>query len=148
MKRLIVPLLLAAGFSVFSDPSQAKALDTAELETWLKKYEVAWETFDAAAAGRLFTGQATYHDNAYKPVMQGRAAIEQYWRTETANQRDVDFQSQVIAVSGNTGVAHWSAKFSLKSNGATIELDGVFVLEFDNSGQCKALREWWFVKTE
>jgi len=145
--KLVNPLLIAAGLMLSSLPAQAKALDTAALEAWLKKYEAAWETFDAAAAGSLFTDQATYHDNVWKPVMQGRAAIEQYWRTETADQRDVDFQSQVISVSGNTGVAHWSAKFKLKSNGATIELDGVFVLEFDGSGRCKALREWWFVRS-
>jgi hypothetical protein len=132
--------------SVLSFPAQAKALDHAALEAWLKKYELSWESFDASVAGQLFTEDATYHDYAFKPVMQGRAAIEQYWRTETTDQRDVDFQSRVIAIDGNTGVAHWSVKFTLKSKGTTVELDGVFVLEFDVSGKCKSLREWWFVK--
>jgi hypothetical protein len=52
----------------------------------------------------------------------------------------------VIAVNGNTGVAHWSAKFRLASTGAMIELDGVFVLEFDANGQCTSLREWWHLR--
>ncbi len=78
---------------------------------------------------------------------KGRAGIEEYWRGVTADQRDVQFESQVIAVNGNTGVAHWSAKFRLQSSGATIELDGVFVLEFNESGECSLLREWWHVRT-
>ena len=77
---------------------------------------------------------------------QGRAAIEEYWRTITADQRDVKFESKVISTNGNTGVAHWKATFRLQSTGATIALDGVFVLEFDDQGVCKSLREWWHVK--
>ena len=33
-------------------------------------------------------------------------------------------ETQVIAVNGNTGVAHWKATFKLQSTGATIALDG------------------------
>ena len=58
------------------------------------------------------------------------------------------FESQVITISGKTGVAHWQATFRVASTGATLALDGVFVLEFDGSGQCKSLREWWRLKTE
>jgi hypothetical protein len=59
----------------------------------------------------------------------------------------VKFESKVIAVNGKTGVAHWHAKFRVASTGAILELDGVFVLEFDESGLCKSLREWWHLKT-
>jgi len=139
---VLIAFLTAAPFAV-----HGKDLSSGALGAWLKQYEAAWETRDASAAGRLFTEGATYRDSAYQPVMQGRAAIEKYWSTETADQRDVRFESQVIAVNGNTGVAHWTATFKLASSGATVDLDGVFVLEFDESGRCKALREWWFVKS-
>jgi steroid Delta-isomerase len=146
MKRLLAPLLIAASLMAVAFSAQAKGLDTPALEAWLQKYGAAWEGKDPAAAGKIFTADATYHENVYEPVMQGRAAIEKYWGTVTADQRDIKFESKVIAVNGNTGVAHWSATFKLASTGATIALDGVFVLEFDASGQCKSLREWWFVK--
>ena len=148
VKRIVGLSMVAALLTALSFAAQAKtkSLDAALLQGWLQKYEAAWESRDGAAAGRIFAEDATYQDEVWKPVMQGRAAIEKYWSTVTADQRDVDFQSKVIAVDGNTGVAHWSAKFKLASTGATVELDGVFVLEFDASGQCKALREWWFFK--
>ncbi len=146
MNRFFAPLLIAACLTTLSFPAQAKALDTSALEAWLQKYGSAWESRDAAAAGKIFSADASYHENVYEPVMQGRAAIEKYWGTVTADQRDIKFDSKVIAVNGNTGVAHWSATFKLASTGATISLDGVFVLEFDDAGQCKSLREWWFVK--
>jgi len=77
----------------------------------------------------------------------GRRGIREYWATVTADQRDVDFTSSVVAVNGHTGVARWSAKLKSASSGVNVELDGVFVLTFDDSGLCSELREWWHVRT-
>lgn len=147
MLRQILRPMLIAGLLTVACAAQAKTLSHAALETWLQKYGAAWESRDAAAAGTLFTTDATYHEMPFDAAKQGRAAIQDYWKTVTADQRDIQFESKVIAVNGNTGVAHWKATFKLASNGATIALDGVFVLEFDASGQCKSLREWWHVKS-
>ena len=148
MNRRIAPLLIAGLLSVFISTAQAKALTSTALESWLQRYGAAWEARDPAAAGKLFVADASYHEMPFDAPKQGRAAIEEYWRTVTADQRDVKFESKVIAVNGNTGVAHWKATFRVASTGATLALDGVFVLEFDASGQCKSLREWWHLKTE
>jgi ketosteroid isomerase-like protein len=145
LKRLVRPLLLAGFLATLAAAAQAKVDNTA-LEAWLQKYGAAWVARDATAAGPLFTVDATYHEMPFDPVKQGRAAIQDYWKTVTADQRDIQFESKVIGVNGNTGVAHWKASFKLQSTGATIALDGVFVLEFDEKGQCKSLREWWHVK--
>ena len=77
----------------------------------------------------------------------GRAGIRDYWATVTADQRNVDFKSQVVAVNGQTGVARWSASLTSAASGVRVELDGVFVLTFDASGLCSELREWWHVRT-
>jgi hypothetical protein len=75
--------------------------------------------------------------------------LDDYWRTVTADKRDIKFNWKLFAVNGYTAVAHWSAKFRLESTGAIIELDGMFVLEFnpENPGQCSALAEWWHVRS-
>lgn len=147
IRKIVRPLLGAALLLAFAFAAQAKALDDAALETWLKKYGAAWETRDPAAAGALFTADASYHEMPFDPAKQGRAAIQDYWKTVTADQRDIQVETKVIAVNGNTGVAHWKATFKLQSSGATISLDGVFVLEFAATGECKSLREWWHVKS-
>jgi len=144
--RFTRTILLAVAMAAFAVSAQAKPLKAPALEAWLKNYGAAWLAKDPAAAGHLFTTDAVYHENAFETPMQGRAAIEAYWARVTPDQTDIRFESRVIAVNGNTGIAHWKASFKLQSTGATIELDGVFVLEFDEQGVCKNLREWWFVK--
>ena len=148
LKRFIQTLLLAGTLAALSASVHAKPPRAPALEAWLQKYGEAWVARDAAAVGKLFTTDASYHEMPFDAPKQGRAAIEDYWRTVTADQRDVKFEPQVISANGNAGVAHWKASFRLQSTGATITLDGVFVLEFDRQGACKSLREWWHVKVD
>jgi hypothetical protein len=131
---------------VASGPTPAAAADLtrAALEGWLQRYEQAWESRDPAQAAELFTADATYRETPFAEPFRGRAAVRDYWASVTADQRDVDFEYDVIATSGSTGVAHWSATFTQPSSGAKVALDGVFVLELDAEGRlCRSLREWW-----
>jgi len=127
-----------------SGPAAAADLTRAALEQWLQRYEQAWESRDPARAAEIFTADATYRETPFAEPFRGRAAVRDYWASVTADQRDVDFNYDVIAVSGDTGVAHWAATFTQPSSGAKVELDGIFVLELDAAGQlCRSLREWW-----
>jgi hypothetical protein len=121
-------------------------LTSASLEAWLARYEQAWEQRDPAQAAALFSENAPYHEMPFAAPKAGRAGIRDYWATVTADQRDVDFKSQVVAVNGQTGVARWSARLTSAASGARVELDGVFVLQFDGDGLCNELREWWHVR--
>lgn len=118
----------------------------AGLEAWLGRYGSAWEARDPALAASLFAPDATYHEMPFDAPMVGRDSISAYWARVTADQRDVAFRARLIAVTGDTGIAEWAATFRSASSGATIELSGVFVLAFDGSGLCTALREWWHVR--
>jgi hypothetical protein len=65
----------------------------------------------------------------------------------TEDQRNVAFESRVVAVEGRTAVARWSASLSSASSGSRVELDGVFILVFERDDLCSELREWWHVRT-
>ena len=139
--------LLAAGLlALQAGPASAQQLTTAAVEKWLAGYEHAWESRDAASAAELFTANASYHEMPFDAPKVGQAGIREYWASVTADQRDIDFKSQVIAVNGQIGIAHWSATFAAASTGARVELDGMFLLTFDAGGRCSDLREWWHLR--
>jgi uncharacterized protein (TIGR02246 family) len=122
-------------------------LTQAAVEAWLSRYKEAWEQRDPARAAALFTEDAAYHEMPFDAPKAGRSGIRDYWTTVTADQRNVDFNSRVVAVTGRTAVARWSASLSSASSEARVELDGVFILTFVDSGLCSELREWWHVRT-
>lgn len=127
--------------------ASGQSLSRSTVEQWLAGYERAWEARDASQAAALFTPDARYHEMPFDAPKAGRAGIAEYWTSVTADQRNVDFKSEVVAVTGNTGVARWSATLTSAASGTRVELDGVFVLTFDANGLCTELREWWHVRT-
>ncbi len=135
-----------AAASIAAGPSMAEPLTTGALTDWLARYEHAWEARSPEAAAALFTEHATYREMPFDAPFTGRDAIRDYWRSVTSDQREVDFTSDVLSVSGNVGVAHWAATFTQPSTGKRVALDGIFVLAFAADGRCESLREWWHSK--
>ena len=112
-------------------------------DLWLGSYCRAWENKDPAAAGALFTDDASYQESPYVEPMRGRAAIIEYWSHVPRTQDDIHFTYETIASTGLVSVAHWTAEFTRISSNTKVKLDGIFLLTFVESGLCKSLREWW-----
>jgi ketosteroid isomerase-like protein len=143
--RILVSVCVL-GATIVSIAWAQPAIDAATVEQWLAGYEAAWENKDAAAAAALFTADARYQETPYSEPFRGREGIADYWANVTADQRDIDFEFEVLAVDGRTGVASWSAVFAVGPAGDRVELNGVFVLEFAPQGLCAELREWWHAR--
>jgi len=122
------------------------SLTTEKVEAWLEGYKMAWETLDPDKAAELFTSDATYQEDPYSDPFLGQKGIHEYWTRVTSNQRNVDFSFEVLAVSGNTGIAHWHSEFKTVEPETSIILDGIFVLEFSSDRLCQSLKEWWHFK--
>jgi ketosteroid isomerase-like protein len=135
-------IALAAGAGC---ADSSPGLGEAALGEWLGAYEAAWESKDPGAAAALFSPDAVYRETPFAEPFQGRDQIRAYWAEVTSAQSEIDFDFDVIAVTGSTGVAAWSARFGL-ADGTPVELDGVFVLEFDAAGLVGSLREWWHAR--
>lgn len=112
-------------------------------EDWLRRYGEAWERADPAAAAQLFTEDCQYFETPFSPPACGREGVLQYWSAVPEGQADVSFQYRLLAVQSSTAIAHWNASFTRRATGSGVALDGVFVLEFDDRGRCRSLREWW-----
>ena len=123
-------------------------LTVAQFDEWLKAYKAAWETRDPAAAAALFTADVAYHWTPYDPPQLGRAAITAAWEGAVHGQKDVRFRYEVLAVEGMRGIAHWNTRLTSVPAGESVELDGIFVVEFEGPGLCQLFREWWHVRSK
>ena len=116
------------------------------LEAWLAEYGRAWQARDANRAAALFTESARYYETPFDAPKAGRDGIRDYWTTVTADQRNVGFKSEIVAINAQHGLARWSASLTSAASGARVELDGMFFLTFAD-GLCAELREWWHVRS-
>jgi len=140
-----MPLLAITVLATSCSPAPG-GINEQSLRSWLQAYGAAWESKDSGQIAEIFTEDATYQETPYAEPFLGRDGISDYWASVTADQADIDFDFEVISISGNTGVAEWSARFRSISGEVPVELNGVFVLEFDDSDTVRSLREWWHVR--
>lgn len=115
----------------------------AAADRWLRDYGKAWEEASPQRAGELFTEDCRYYETPFSKPEIGRDGVARYWQAVPDSQSEVVFQHQVLAIQGQSVIAHWSASFTRVPSGVHVKLDGVFALEFTDAGLCSSLREWW-----
>lgn len=119
-------------------------MDQLSFRAWLDAYGRAWETRDPAAVVELFSEDATYQETPFSEPMRGRDAIRQYWVNSVENsQEQIRFESEILAIVGEVGIARWRASFVRVASGKGVRLDGIFLLTFNAEGVCLKLQEWW-----
>jgi hypothetical protein len=113
------------------------------IDSWLLSYGRAWQARDANAFSELFSPDAIYHWTPFREPQLGRQAIASAVSTAFSGQRDIQFESRLLAGSSDLYVAHWSREFTRIASARRVTVDGIFVLRFDDRGRCQEFREWW-----
>jgi ketosteroid isomerase-like protein len=114
---------------------------------WLTNYGQAWEAGDAPRAAGLFTEEAIYRVTPFDKPLEGRKAIQSYWQAGPGSgHKDVEFSYRIISVRGDEGIAHWQASFRKENSNIPVNLDGILIAKFEDSGLCTDFEEWWHRK--
>jgi ketosteroid isomerase-like protein len=114
---------------------------------WLQDYVSAWKSYDKEAIGALFSENATYQYNPYDEgddVLRGRDVIIANWLENADAPNSWQAAYKVVAVDGNVAVAQGRTQY-FQADGKTIrrEFDNIFVMRFDDKGQCYEFCEWF-----
>ena len=120
-------------------------IDHETVADWLNAYVEAWKSYDPKAIGNLFAAGATYSYGPFdeEPV-RGRDAIVANWLEYQDAPGSYDAHYEPIAVDGNIAVANGRSRY-FEADGKTPRkvFDNIFVLRFDDQGQCVDFREWY-----
>jgi hypothetical protein len=111
------------------------------VERWAEAYRVAWESADSEAAAALFSETGTYRDNIYEEPHEGRVGVAGYWSEVTAAQSNVTVRMGEPFVDGERAVVEFWTTMDVESSPMT--LVGALLLDFDQDGLCRSLREYW-----
>jgi nuclear transport factor 2 (NTF2) superfamily protein len=118
-------------------------MDRETFKQWLASYGRAWTSRDPEAAASLYTDDATYQVTPFDEPFRGRAAIYEYWVGTTKTEEKIQFDSEILAVTEEHGIARWRASFVRVPPGLETKLDGIFLISLNSGSRCRCLREWW-----
>ncbi len=128
----------------------------------MQGYKAAWEARDEHAFAALFATDGEYRNTPFA-VQRGHAELAEYWR-RIKLQEDIRVDYDILADSGNAGIAHWHVTYRVaseelfqiwaRSTGTnlvarapgdplpTMVLDGVLQAQFAD-GLCTKCAIWW-----
>lgn len=114
------------------------------MKAWLDRLKRAWEAGDPESALELFAHTERYYERPFKPGTT-QEEYKTYWQ-DIVGLEDITFEYEIVAVEANTACVHWKNSFRSKGELDLTELDGMFVIVFNDEGSCTEFRQWWFMK--
>jgi ketosteroid isomerase-like protein len=121
------------------------AISRATVARWLEDYVKAWEAYDPAAIGALFSEDATYAFHPWDEPVRGRDAIVRTWLDNQDAPGSFTASYAPIAIDGNLAVASGTSRY-FKDGVLDREYYNVFLIRFDDAGRCSAFTEYFMKK--
>jgi uncharacterized protein (TIGR02246 family) len=116
------------------------------VQRWLDAYVRAWQTYDPAEIGALFTEDAVCHYDPFGEPVRGRDAIVASWLEVDRRDPPGTYAGhyQPLAVDGDLAIANGRSRY-FEADGTTPkeEYDNIFLLRFAADGRCAEYREWY-----
>jgi limonene-1,2-epoxide hydrolase len=134
-----------------------------DIDRFMACYKAAWEQSDEHQLTALFAADGVYHNTPFAE-QRGHAAIAAYWQ-RTKLQSDIRVTYEILSRHARGGIAHWHVTYQVTSEELfriwaastgtnalarkpgdalpRLALDGIAIVELDESGLCRHFRLWW-----
>jgi ketosteroid isomerase-like protein len=115
-----------------------------DVNGWLQRYVAAWQSYDRAEIGDLFSEDARYRYHPYDDPVVGRDAIVESWLEEDRLDEPGSFDAryECYAVDADRAVATGASTYFEDEADARV-YDNVYLLRFDEDGRCSEFTEWF-----
>ena len=121
------------------------------VQAWLDAYAHAWETYDPAEIGALFTDDAIYRWHPFDEGVVGRDAIVKGWLSPDGNESSRDEpgtyhgEYHPWAIDGDKAVAIGTSTYWTDASRSKVEriYHNNWLLEFGPDGKCRSFVEYF-----
>lgn len=114
-----------------------------DFDKWLDSYRQAWKTDDPEQIGALFTEDASYSPSPFSEPWLGRDAIVAKWIDRGDSQNEYRFESEWLAVEGNTGVLRGLTTYPAHDDEPESVYSNIWLISLAPDGRARSFAEWW-----
>jgi ketosteroid isomerase-like protein len=116
-------------------------LEERRVSEWLSAYGDAWQNYDSATIGDLFSEDVSYRYHPYDEPVRGRAAVVASWLEERDAEGTYEGAYEPLVVAGDIAIATGTSTY--KDGDESRIYDNCFILRFDDDGRCSEFTEWY-----
>ncbi len=120
-----------------------------ELQSWLDRYVEAWQSYDRAQIGDLFSEDAECRYYPYEQPKSGREAIVDSWLEGKDEPGTWEAEYHPFAVDAEAAVATGRSYYRDEAGGEIKRVyHNCFVMRFDADGRCVEFTEWFLLQPD
>jgi ketosteroid isomerase-like protein len=118
------------------------------VQRWLLAYARAWETYDPAEIGALFTDDAEYRWHPWDEgdqVARGREAIVGAWLSSRDAPGTYQGEYRPLLIQDDRAIAVGTSRYYRDDTRSALdrEYHNLWVLQFAEDGRCRSFTEWY-----
>ena len=117
--------------------------DRTQIENWIDRYRVAWESNDPDDIRALFTPDAEYRTGPSDAPWAGHEAIVAGWLEAADEPGTSSYESRVMAVDGDLGIAQLRVDYTEGRR-----YDNLWLIELDDDARARRFTEWYMTRPE
>ena len=121
-------------------------LEERQVSEWLTAYQSAWQSYDPATIGGLFSEDVSYRYHPHDEPVRGRAAVVASWLEDRDAEGTYEGAYEPLVVSGDLAIATGTSTY--KDGDETRIYDNCFILRFDDDGRCSEFTEWFMLRPD
>ncbi len=111
--------------------------DSDRLASWIDGYVRVWNTNEPDDIRALFTPDAEYYTEPYRPAWRGLDQIVKGWLEHRDEPGETTFDWHPIAVTDDVAIIEGTTTYP----GQTYS--NLWVIRLDADGRCRQFTEWW-----
>ncbi len=111
--------------------------DAGSVTRWIEGYIRAWNSNDPDHIGGLFTEDAEYYTEPFRPPWRGREQIVQGWLERKDAPYEATFEWRPLTVTEEVAVIQGTATYPDQT------FSNLWMIRLDAAGRCREFTEWW-----
>ena len=112
-----------------------------DFERWLSAYGDALSKGDVDTVLGLFSEDAHYREGPFDAPRRGQEDLRTFLEKELPPQDDPVFDFEIICVSGESGWAQWTYRFTREGTDDPVRINGVLKAALSEK-KCTELQQW------
>jgi SnoaL-like domain len=111
--------------------------DHDRLTRWIEGYVRAWNSNDPADIAVLFTEEAEYYTEPFRPAWSGRQQIVDAWLEHKDEPGETTFDWRPLVVTDELAIIEGTTIYPTET------YSNLWVIRLDDDGRCRHFTEWW-----
>ncbi|MGD2134566.1 MAG: nuclear transport factor 2 family protein [Gemmatimonadales bacterium] len=120
----------------------ARERDRADFDALIRQFGEAWSAGDAAAMAQVFRPDGVFRPEPFAAPVNGRAAIQEYWKDIPFEQSEIAFRYGEIFSVGPWFAVEFKCTFRRRRTGELVDVRGALFCE-TGEGEVAEMRMYW-----